>query len=93
MLTTMGYADYDNVKSLVAYNAQTKDAHKAAVDNLSAGFTGLGNNCLDANYRVLEAYGRQNMPWKQTNPTPMGWFRSFGDRMANELDSLIQRAR
>lgn len=42
-----------------------------------SGFIGLGWNCLDHTYYVLEGYGVTGMPWKQTNPAPNGWFNAF----------------
>ena len=41
------------------------------------GFRGVGWNCLDHTYYILEGYGVTGMPWKQTNPAPNGWFNAF----------------
>lgn len=46
-----------------------------------SGFKGIGWNCLDQTYAILEAYGvdKNNvMPWKQTHPSPNYWFNDFG---------------
>lgn len=45
------------------------------------GFKGVGWNCLDQTYRILEDYGVDKntvMPWKQTHPSPNHWFNWFG---------------
>jgi hypothetical protein len=45
------------------------------------GFKGIGWNCLDQTYHILEAYGVDKntvMPWKQTHPSPNYWFNDFG---------------
>lgn len=53
-------------------------ASTAATNNISAGYTGLGNNCLDATYRVLNAYGAPNLPWPSTHPRPyQDWYSSL----------------
>jgi hypothetical protein len=45
------------------------------------GFRGVGWNCLDQTYHILEAYGTDKntvMPWKQTHPSPNYWYNEFG---------------
>jgi hypothetical protein len=48
-----------------------------AIYTRDSGFRGIGWNCLDHTYYVLEGYGVTDMPWKQTNPAPNGWFNAF----------------
>lgn len=62
-------------------------AYTAATKTKDKGWWIFGNNCLDHAGEVLEAYGvpwqrpggepPNGMPWKQTNPAPIGWFHAW----------------
>lgn len=67
---------YDYAKTVEVLKPNAAKAHAEAVSNTKAGFTGLGNNCLDATYRVLVAYGASDLPWPSTNWLPNGWFNA-----------------
>lgn len=78
------YLDYKYI-NLDDVNEQA--ALQRAEENLTCGFSIIGNNCLDQACNVLVAYGMpwQNtfgqpnwgFPWKQTNPEPGGWFNAW----------------
>ncbi|MFF5173658.1 RICIN domain-containing protein [Micromonospora sp. NPDC000089] len=59
-------------------NSSVGAANTAVADTKSSGYAGVGNNCLDATYRVLSAYGVPGLPWVQTNPYPNNWFNALG---------------
>jgi hypothetical protein len=64
-------------------------ASTAATNNISAGYTGLGNNCLDATYRVLSAYGAPNLPSPSTHPRPyQDWYSSLDSSTWNIVGKL-----
>ena len=69
---------YSQYKCRTTPGSSVGAANRAAADNRSAGYTGIGNNCLDATYRVLAAYGVPDLPWTQTNPYPNNWFNALG---------------
>ncbi len=68
---------YDRFKSVNVSNPNIAFAKRRAEETKMNGFQGISNNCLDQTYHVLEGYGVKDMPWKQTNPTPNGWFNAF----------------
>jgi hypothetical protein len=43
----------------------------------AAGYTAIGNNCLDHVFRILKVYGVMDLPWPSTHPSPNDWFGSF----------------
>jgi hypothetical protein len=53
-------------------------ANTAAAANRTAGYTGIGNNCLNATVRVLGAYGTPNLPSPTLNPYPNDWYDILG---------------
>jgi hypothetical protein len=70
------FAPYNYAKAVAVAKPKADAALKIAKANINAGFTGLTNNCLDATYRVLQAYGA-DMPWPSTNWAPNGWFNAI----------------
>lgn len=73
-MKTLGYSEY---KSIPVNYPNIAGGKRRADEVMMKGFQGISNNCLDHTYQVLEAYGVKNMPWRQTNPTPNGWFKAF----------------
>jgi hypothetical protein len=64
-------------------------ASTAASNNITAGYTGIGNNCLDATYRVFSAYGAPNLPSPTTHPRPyQDWYSSLDSSTWNITGSL-----
>lgn len=71
---------HPNPQSALSVAEKTKDT----------GWWLIFNNCLDHTGAVLEAYGvpwqqvggqpPDGMPWKQTNPAPIGWFHAWNVR-------------
>ncbi|WP_424534327.1 hypothetical protein ACOZ38_29005 [Sphaerisporangium viridialbum] len=53
-------------------------ANIAASDNIAAGYTFVGNNCLDAAYRVLRAYGAPDLPSPSLHWYPNDWYTALG---------------
>lgn len=70
----MGYSGF---KRTSVSSANPDLAWSRACYTRDSGFKGVGWNCLDHTYYVLEGYGVTGMPWKQTNPAPNGWFNAF----------------
>ncbi|HEV3170723.1 MAG TPA: RICIN domain-containing protein [Actinocrinis sp.] len=69
---------YTEYKCELTSGSAVGAAITAATNNISAGYTGLGNNCLDATYRVLNTYGAPNLPWPSTHPRPyQDWYQSL----------------
>jgi hypothetical protein len=77
MLTKMKNLGYSAYKRVTVKNPSISSAKARAQRTMMAGFQGISNNCLDHTYLILEGYGVKDMPWKQTNPTPNGWFNAF----------------
>lgn len=72
---------YWHYKSTVVMRRNVNNALLAGDHCQRTGFKGIGWNCLDQTYRVLEDYGvdkNKVMPWKQTHPSPNYWFNDFG---------------
>ncbi len=72
---------YWHYKKTFVRTRNVNAARVAAEHDRVTGFKGIGWNCLDQTYAVLEAYGvdkDQVMPWKQTHPSPNYWFNDFG---------------
>jgi hypothetical protein len=72
---------YWHYKSTFVRTRNVGAAMGAAEHNRVTGFKGIGWNCLDQAYAILEAYGVDKntvMPWKQTHPSPNYWFNDFG---------------
>lgn len=72
---------YTHYKVTLVLSPNPSNAAEAGRHCQRTGFKGLGWNCLDQTYRVLEDYGVDKttvMPWKQTHPSPNYWFNDFG---------------
>lgn len=72
---------YWHYKTTFVKARNAKGAANAAEHCRRTGFKGIGWNCLDQTYHILEAYGVDKdavMPWKQTHPSPNYWFNDFG---------------
>jgi lysozyme family protein len=80
MLAKMNALGYSRYKKTAVKNPNISFAKTRADETMMKGFQGISNNCLDHTYHVLEGYGVKDMPWKQTNPTPNGWFSAFVER-------------
>ncbi len=76
MFAKMKQLGYDRYKRVTVNNPNIAGAKRRAEETMMKGF-GAGNNCLDHTYHVLEGYGVPDMPWKQTNMAPNGWFNAF----------------
>lgn len=80
---------YTEYKCELTSGSAVGAAITAATNNISAGYTGLGNNCLDATYRVLNAYGAPNLPWPSTHPRPyQDWYSSLDSSTWNITGKL-----
>lgn len=77
MFDKMKALGYDRFKSVRVSNPNVAGGKRCADETKMKGFQGISNNCLDHTYHVLEGYGVRDMPWKQTNPAPNGWFNAF----------------
>ncbi|MDQ6756737.1 MAG: hypothetical protein M3004_07355 [Bacteroidota bacterium] len=77
------YRNYDRYKVVSYPNPNLLAGKLRAEECMLKGFQGVSNNCLDQTYYVLEGLGLQNMPWKQTNPTPNGWFDEWYKDITN----------
>lgn len=77
------YRAYDRYKVISWPNPDLVKAKLRAEECMLKGFQGISNNCLDQAYYVLEGLGLQGMPWKQTNPTPNGWFDEWYKDLTN----------
>lgn len=77
MFAKMKQLGYDRYKKVAVANPSIARAKRRADETMMKGFQGISNNCLDHTYHVLEGYGVKDMPWKQTNPAPNGWFNAF----------------
>ena len=62
---------YTEYKCELTSGGSVGAAITAATNNISAGYTGLGNNCLDATYRVLNAYGARTCPGRRHTRAPI----------------------
>lgn len=72
---------YWHYKTTFVASRNVGAAANAGENCRKTGFKGIGWNCLDQTYSILEAYGvdKNNvMPWKQTHPSPNYWFNDFG---------------
>ena len=81
-------AAYAEWKTTMVSERNPSRAWATAAATKGWGFTGVGNNCLDHTYAVLEAYNVNKsviMPWKQTHPAPNSWFRAFGYQDPNSM--------
>jgi hypothetical protein len=80
---------YTEYKCELTSGSSVGAAITAATNNIGAGYTGLGNNCLDATYRVLNAYGAPNLPWPSTHPRPyQDWYSSLDSSTWNITGKL-----
>lgn len=68
------YHAFKRAKVTVAY---PDNAFAEARKQAGGGYTVIGNNCLDHTFRVLKAYGVQDLPWPLTHPSPNDWFAMF----------------
>ncbi|WP_155128674.1 hypothetical protein [[Actinomadura] parvosata] len=69
---------YTSYKCVKTDGSSVGAAKTAASGNLTAGYTGIGNNCLDATIRVLNAYGVPGLPSASFYPYPNNWFNALG---------------
>jgi hypothetical protein len=72
---------YTHYKSTPVARRYALNAMNMAQHTRTSGYIGVGWNCLDQTYAILEAYGVDKntvMPWKQTHPSPNHWFNHFG---------------
>ena len=83
MLQEMARRNYDGVKMATVRGGNYEAAIAMARDTSMRGYDGLGNNCLDHAFAVLEAYGVKDLPWKQTHPSPNDWFAQFNGEYKN----------
>lgn len=89
MLSYMkNWRGYHKYKAVSWPNPNLYNAKIAAENCKNRGFTGISNNCLDQTYSVLEALGVSGMPWKQTNPTPNGWFDEWFKNITGKGNNL-----
>jgi hypothetical protein len=80
---------YTQYKCELTSGSSVTAAINAADNNITAGYTGLGNNCLDATYRVLNAYGAPSLPWPSTHPRPyQDWYSSLDSSTWNITGTL-----
>jgi hypothetical protein len=75
--------NYDAGKRVVVRDVNAVAARGVALQNALAGYTGLGNNCLDHVWRVLSAYGDPGLPFMQNHPSPNDWFAVFNGEWIN----------
>lgn len=68
---------YSQYKCRTTPTSSVGAANSAATANATAGYTGIGNNCLDATYRILNAYGVPNLPWPSTHWYPNNWYNAL----------------
>ena len=80
--------NYSKYKSISWPNPNLANAKSRAEEVMYKGFQGVSNNCLDHTYYVLEGLGVRDMPWKQTNPTPNGWFDEWFKNITGKGNSL-----
>jgi hypothetical protein len=69
---------YTTYKCVKTNTSSVGAAKTAASGNVTAGYTGVGNNCLDATIRVLNAYGVPGLPSATFYPYPNNWFNTLG---------------
>lgn len=87
-------APYTKYKCESVSNSAVGAANNAASANVSAGYNlpgwngAAGNTCLDAVYRVFQAYNAQNLPWMQNHPGPNSWFDALDSSTWNQSGSL-----
>ena len=74
MLQAMKQRRYNAYKWLTLPDAMP-DAATAATNKVrGAGYTAIGNNCLDHVCNILGAYNVKDLPWASTHPSPNDWF-------------------
>jgi hypothetical protein len=81
---------YWHYKTSMVLTRHVQSARDAGTHCQKTGFKGVGWNCLDQTYSILEAYGTDTkavMPWKWDHPSPNYWFNDFGS-----VDSKTHRA-
>ncbi len=69
---------YTTYKCVKTAGSAVGAAATAANGNATAGYTGIGNNCLDASIRVLNAYGVPGLPPAVFYPYPNNWVNALG---------------
>lgn len=77
MLAAMRARSYNAYRVVDVPSPDPIAARHIADESKNWGFTGIGNNCLDHAYRVLEAFKTPGMPWPLTHPFPNQWFGDF----------------
>ena len=83
MFKEMASRNYDGYKVATVRNCNPEAAIATARDTSMRGYDGIGNNCLDHAFAILEAYGVNDLPWKQTHPSPNDWFAQFNGEYHN----------
>jgi hypothetical protein len=83
----VGHAPYTWWKAVEVAQPHHAEAEGTARSMAERGWNLYRNNCLDHTGMVLEAYGvrwtdwtgepHDGMPWKETNPTPVGWLNAW----------------
>jgi hypothetical protein len=75
--------NYDAYKVGTVRNSKPEAAKSAAIASKGWGYKGLGNNCLDHVWRILDAYGDVGLPLAQTHPAPNDWFAVYNGEHYN----------
>lgn len=83
MIRAMENRDYDAYKVLTTAQFNPEAALQKADWTLTAGYDGLGNNCLDHVVWILGAYGVQGMPSVHSHPSPKDWFGVLAGELHN----------
>lgn len=83
VVEAMKIRNYDGFKFSTVREANPSAAKEVADDSRDRGYTGLGNNCLDHVWDILNAYGVADLPWTKTHPSPNDWFSVFNGEYRN----------
>ncbi|HLO03493.1 MAG TPA: hypothetical protein VK191_10310 [Symbiobacteriaceae bacterium] len=83
MIEAFGARQYDGFKWATVREPNLGAARAVAEHQQVEGYTGLRNNCLDHAYKILRAYGVDDLPWLQNHPAPSDWFAAFNGEYKN----------
>ncbi|MET8151700.1 hypothetical protein ACIBSW_29660 [Actinoplanes sp. NPDC049668] len=80
MLSAMRGRGYQAYKQTVSSRARfdPSPANGVAAAAAGRGYDVIGNNCADAVWDVLHAYGVPDLPYLQLHPAPNNWYGSLG---------------
>ncbi|RZU53566.1 hypothetical protein EV385_5495 [Krasilnikovia cinnamomea] len=80
MLSAMRSRGYLSYKSTTASSSRFDPgpANSAAAAAAGRGYAVIGNNCADAVWDVLHAYGVPDLPYLQLHPAPNNWYGNLG---------------